>query len=91
MNVKLRRVRVAVLGNSGRWVEATPDARDLMHVCEPGSMPWLAAAAVLTMAAQNGDLSGLPKVVAGLSSMRTQPVASRDWGFVACTLMAGLR
>jgi hypothetical protein len=70
-----------------RWTEAAAAAKELMRECEPGTLGWLTSAATILTVAQNGDVSGIPDVVAGFSSMSIQPGATADWGMIASLLL----
>jgi hypothetical protein len=88
LELELLRYRCAAPGYFARWSEAAVAGRDLMRRCEPGTVAWMGAASTVLSAAQNGDVSGVPDVVAGVASMQIQPAATREWGISAGLLLA---
>jgi eukaryotic-like serine/threonine-protein kinase len=87
LHTEFLRLRNAGFVSRARWVEAAAGAGEVIRICAPGSLEWLSSASVILTAAQNGDVSGVPDVIAGLSSMRVAPPATRDWSLTACLLI----
>jgi hypothetical protein len=87
--IEFRRLRTWALAFCARWKEYASGGRELMNLCEPGTIEWISGAyAVLAATMNDGDVSGVADVIAGLSSMRVRPTATRDWAFAVHLLMS---